>query len=88
MAVLCKEIIKRIETFAPKHLAEQWDNVGLTVGDKNKQIKKVLVALDVIPPVIEEAIHIGADKIVTHPPKILFQKVKNIQADTSKGKKI
>ncbi len=35
-----KEIIKRIETFAPKHLAEQWDNVGLTVGDKNKQIKK------------------------------------------------
>ena len=88
MAVLCGEIIKQIETFAPKHLAEQWDNVGLTVGDKNKQVKKVLVALDVIPPVIEEAIHIGADLIVTHHPMILFQKVKNIQADTSLGKKI
>ena len=37
MAVLCKEIIKRIETFAPKHLAEQWDNVGLTVGVKTNK---------------------------------------------------
>ena len=48
----------------------------------------MLVALDVIPPVIEEAIHIGADLIVTHHPMILFQKIKNIQADTSLGKKI
>lgn len=88
MAVLCREIIEQMETFAPQYLAEQWDNVGLTIGDKNKQVKKILVALDVIPPVIEEAIHIGADLIVTHHPMILFQKIKNIQADTSLGKKI
>ncbi|NDO46565.1 Nif3-like dinuclear metal center hexameric protein [Clostridium sp. MD294] len=88
MAVLCKEIIEQIETFAPQYLAEQWDNVGLTVGDKNKEVKKVLVALDVMTPVIEEAIHIGADLIVTHHPMILFQKIKNIQSDTSLGKKI
>ncbi len=86
--VLLKEIIKQMEIFAPSHLAEEWDNVGLTIGDKNKQIKKILVALDVIPEVIEEAIQIGADLIVTHHPMILFQKIKNIQADTALGKKI
>ena len=85
--VLLKEIIKQMEIFAPSHLAEEWDNVGLTIGDKNKQIKKILVALDVIPEVIEEAIQIGADLIVTHHPMILFQKIKNIQADTALGKK-
>ena len=37
--VLLKEIIKQMEIFAPSHLAEEWDNVGLTIGDKNKQIK-------------------------------------------------
>lgn len=86
--VLLKEIIKQMETFAPSHLAEEWDNVGLTIGNKNNQIKKILVALDVIPEVIEEAIQIGANLIVTHHPMILFQKIKNIQADTALGKKI
>lgn len=88
MAVLCGEIIKELERFAPKHLAEKWDNVGLTIGNPHKQIKKILVALDVIPAVIEEAIHIGADLIVTHHPMILFQNIKNIQSNTYLGKKI
>lgn len=88
MAVLCGEIIKELEKFAPKHLAEKWDNVGLTVGNPYKPVKKILVALDVIPAVIEEAIHIGADLIVTHHPMILFQNIKNIQTDTYLGKKI
>lgn len=88
MAVLCREVIKQLETFAPKQLAEQWDNVGLTVGDKNQSVHKILVALDVIPDVIQEAIDIGADMIVTHHPMILFQKIKKIQADDILGKKI
>ncbi len=88
MSVLCREIIKELETFAPKQLAEDWDNVGLTVGDKNKAVNKILVALDVIPDVIQEAIDMGADMIVTHHPMILFQKIKNIQADDMLGKKI
>ena len=88
MAVLCGEIIKELEKFAPKYLAEKWDNVGLTIGNPHKQIKKILVALDVIPAVIEEAIYIGADLIVTHHPMILFQNIKNIQSNTYLGKRI
>lgn len=88
MSVLCKEIIKELEAFAPSYLVEDWDNVGLTVGQKDKEVKKVLVALDVIPAVIEEAISMKADLIVTHHPMILFQKIKNIQSDTSLGAKI
>lgn len=88
MAVLCREIIKQLEAFAPRHLAEEWDNVGLTVGEMDKEVKKVLVALDVLPAVIEEAIAINADMIVTHHPMILFQKIKSIQSHTALGSKI
>ena len=88
MAVTCRDIMGIMEELAPAELAEDWDNVGLTLGEPQREVKKILVALDVIPPVIEEAVALGADMIVTHHPMILFQKLKNIRTDTSLGSKI
>lgn len=88
MSVTCKEIMHSMEQFAPKHLAEHWDNVGLNVGNPDSKVSKILVALDVLPSVIDEAIEWKADMIITHHPMILFQKIKGITADTSLGKKI
>ena len=48
-------IIKEMELLAPTYLKEDFDNVGLMVGDKNKEVKKVLLALDCTLKVIEEA---------------------------------
>ena len=43
----CRELITFLETEVPLETAEGWDNPGFLVGDKDKEIKKVLVVLDI-----------------------------------------
>ena len=52
--MLLSDIIKSIEDFAPKYIKEDFDNVGLMVGDKKRGISKILLALDCTNEVIEE----------------------------------
>lgn len=75
------------EKIAPPHLKEDFDNVGLMVGDREKEIKKVLLALDCTMDVIEEAKKEGAELILTHHP-LIFKKPSSITTDTLQGKKI
>ncbi len=70
----CADISKHIEKLAPCYLACEWDNVGLLVGDMNKEIKKVLICLDNDEHVVEEAEKIGADMIISHHP-IMFSPI-------------
>lgn len=84
MAVECSKIIKYMNELAPEYLAEDWDNVGLLVGNKYSTVKKVLVALDCIDSVIDEAIELGANLIVTHHP-LIFKPIKKINSDTLNG---
>lgn len=85
MVVSCIDIIECMNEIAPICLAESWDNVGLLVGDKNSTVKKILVALDALNPVIDEAIAIGADLIITHHP-IFLKGLSKINSDTLEGK--
>ena len=80
-------IIKKIEENAPVYLKEDFDNVGLMVGDRNKEVKKILLALDCTMKVVEEAINKDIDLIITHHP-LIFRKPSNITTDTLQGKKI
>lgn len=80
-------IINIIEDIAPLNLKEDFDNVGLMVGDREKNINKILLALDCTEDVIKEAKEIGADLILTHHP-LLFRKPSTITTDTLLGKKI
>lgn len=82
-----KDIIKVMEDFAPKNLKEDFDNVGFMVGDKEKDVKKILLALDCTLDVIEEAKEKNVDLIITHHP-LLFRKPSSITTDTITGKKI
>ncbi|WP_066894862.1 Nif3-like dinuclear metal center hexameric protein [Clostridium nigeriense] len=82
-----KDIIKIMEDFAPLNLKEDFDNVGLMVGDKDKEVKKILLSLDCTLEVIEEAKEKGANLIITHHP-LLFIKPKSITTDTLVGKKV
>ncbi|KAF5084264.1 GTP cyclohydrolase 1 type 2 [anaerobic digester metagenome] len=88
MLVTVKDIVAFMEGIAPPHLAEHWDNTGLAVGDYEHPVKKVLVALDVIDSVIEEAVEIGADLILTHHPMLLFRKIDNITKNDAVGRRI
>lgn len=80
-------IIKELEKMAPRYLAESWDNVGLMVGSPNSKVNKVLCALDLNEEVIQEAISLGANCIVTHHP-FIFSPIKQLNLDSGQGKMI
>ncbi len=71
MSLSVQALIRYMEELAPRHLASDWDNVGLQVGGLHGDVKKVLVSLDVDQKVLEEAISLKADFIITHHPLIL-----------------
>lgn len=80
-------IINEMELLSPTYLKEDFDNVGLMVGDKNKEVKKVLLALDCTLKVIEEAKKENVELIITHHP-LIFKRPSSITTDTLQGKKI
>ena len=82
-----KDVIEVMEEFAPKTLKEDFDNVGLMVGDKQKKVEQILLALDCTLNVIEEAKEKKVDLIITHHP-LIFRKPNSITTDTLIGKKI
>ena len=81
------DILKFIESLAPRHMAESWDNVGLLCGSRNQTVTKVLVALDPFEGVCREAAELGAELIVTHHP-LIFMPAKSVTDDTSIGRSI
>ena len=82
------DILKFIETIAPPYMAESWDNVGLLCGRREKQVNKILVALDPFASVIAEAIDEQADLIVTHHPLIFRDKLMAVNEDTQTGENL
>ncbi len=74
-----------LDAIAPFHTAEQWDNVGLMVGDPDQEISTVVVALDPSFEAISFARDAGADCIITHHP-LFFEPMRclNLQEGTAK----
>ena len=84
MPVSCAVIAAAIEKMAPLTMAESWDNVGLLVGCADRLVERALLTVDVTPPVIEEAIKLGATMLIAHHP-FPFQALKRLQTDTETG---
>ena len=80
-------ICDAMNRIAPKYLAEEWDNPGLLVGDPHQAVNKILICLDLSEEMIQEAVDIKAQMIVTHHPMI-FKPVKSIRTDLPLGRKI
>ena len=70
--VTVKDILAFIETIAPTHMKESWDNVGLNCGHTDAEVSTVLVALDPFGHVCEEAREVGAQLLLTHGAYTLF----------------
>ncbi|WP_347862738.1 Nif3-like dinuclear metal center hexameric protein [Salimicrobium sp. PL1-032A] len=84
-AVKANEVINVMEEWAPEAWAFDWDNVGLQVGSKNKQVSRVMITLDVLENVVDEAIQKDVDLIIAHHP-LLFVKPSSINTDEAKGR--
>jgi len=80
-----KDLLEILEGIAPAGLAEQWDNVGLIVGNPDQQITGLLVALDPTEEVLAEAKELGANTIITHHP-LIFHPLKAIYTDQPLGR--
>lgn len=78
------DIINVLESLAPPALAEDWDNVGLQVGDPGSTIKSIWVALDPIYPVVKAACRQSVDLLVTHHP-LIFKPLQSLNYRTFAG---
>jgi dinuclear metal center YbgI/SA1388 family protein len=65
-------------------MAEDWDNPGLQVGDRNKEVVKILVSLDPTLGALREAVKRGADVLLTHHP-LLFRPVSSVDESVYPG---
>lgn len=83
----CGNIVDILSGLSPEKYACDWDNVGLLVGRKNHDIKKILVALDASKEVIDYGVKNKVDMLVTHHPMI-FSSVKQVNEDNLTGEKI
>jgi dinuclear metal center YbgI/SA1388 family protein len=79
--MICSEIIKEIEDWAPKETAWQKDNVGLQVGSLNRKVKNILLCLELNDNVLDEAIKKNCSLVITHHP-LLFHPLKRIDVDS------
>jgi putative NIF3 family GTP cyclohydrolase 1 type 2 len=72
-----KELTDFLHHTAPLKFQESYDNAGLIIGDENVEIKGVLICLDAIEEVIDEAIELGCNLVIAHHP-IIFRGLKKL----------
>lgn len=68
MKTTVADICLAMNEIAPVKYAEEWDNPGLLLGDTNAPVKKIMLALDLMPEVAQQAIDAKVDMIITHHP--------------------
>ncbi len=83
----CDKIIKIIEDWAPKSIAWDKDNVGLQVGSLRREVKNILICLDVDERVVDEASRKKCNLIISHHP-LLFRSLKKLDVGNDKKSRI
>ena len=78
------DILTMIDRLAPFDTAEDYDNVGLLVGDPRRPVTRILTALDLTRHVVDEAVKRNANLIVTHHP-VFFHAQKSLREDEPEG---
>ncbi|HIV24346.1 MAG TPA: Nif3-like dinuclear metal center hexameric protein [Candidatus Scatomonas pullistercoris] len=82
-----EEIIRLLEEEYPLSCAEEWDNPGLLVGRRDREVRKLLVSLDVTDQAVQEAVSWGADMIISHHP-LIFGEIRKINDENFIGRRI
>ncbi|WP_091615557.1 Nif3-like dinuclear metal center hexameric protein [Micromonospora mirobrigensis] len=79
------DVVAELERRYPPAWAEEWDRVGLVVGDPSTPVRRVACVVDVVPETVDEALAAGADMIVAHHP-LLLRGVSSVAATSFKGR--
>lgn len=79
------DMVTELERRYPPAWAQEWDRVGLVLGDPNAPVRRVLCVVDVVPETVTEAIDARADLIVAHHP-LLLRGVSSVAPTTYKGR--
>lgn len=80
-----QDFLTILQHITPEILAEEWDNVGLLVGDPHQQVHRILLALDPTCSLIDQALAGQYDLVITHHP-IIFRPLKALRTDTPVGR--
>lgn len=83
--MIASEILNFLSDLAPPELAEEWDNTGLLIGQRDDAVSSIMTCLTLTPDVAEEAVSKGASLVIAHHP-ILFRAVKKLTDETSEGR--
>ena len=83
--MIIKDIYDYIDSFAPFASMCEWDNSGILVGDLNKSVNKIGLALDADSAAIRAAAESGCDLLITHHP-VIFKPLKNISFESGVSK--
>jgi len=79
-----KDIAATIDEIIPLKLAQDWDNVGLLIGDSQKDVNNILLTIDITRDVVAEAKKLKTDLIIGYHP-VIWDALKKITADGPTG---
>ncbi|WP_274915944.1 Nif3-like dinuclear metal center hexameric protein [Streptomyces sp. WZ-12] len=79
------EVLAALDVLWPPERAEGWDAVGTVCGDPDAEVRRVLFAVDPVQEIVDEAVQLGADLLVTHHP-LYLRGTTTVAASTFKGK--
>ncbi|MGE5719896.1 MAG: Nif3-like dinuclear metal center hexameric protein [Nocardioidaceae bacterium] len=85
MTVHLRDLTALMDRWYPPALASDWDAVGLVCGDPEQPVRRVMLAVDPAPAVVEEALAWEADLLVVHHP-LLLKGVHSVAATSPKGR--
>lgn len=83
----CSEIIEGLEKLAPRSCACSWDNPGLLAGRAEKEVSRLLIALDATDEVVELAVKENCHFLLTHHP-LIFQPLKKVNDQDFIGRRV
>lgn len=75
-----KDIAEKIEKIVPLKLAQDWDNVGLLIGDPHRNVKNILLTIDITGEVLAEAKRLRTDLIISYHP-VIWDGLRKITTD-------
>ena len=67
------DVVELIHRRYPLETAQEWDRVGVVLGDLSSSVSKIYFAVDVLPETVAEALEWGADFFISHHPLFLFE---------------
>ncbi|MDE6435708.1 MAG: Nif3-like dinuclear metal center hexameric protein [Lachnospiraceae bacterium] len=83
----CREVVEMLDDLSPGKYACDWDNVGLLVGRQNKEVHKIMVALDASKEIVKRAAGEQVDLLITHHPMI-FSAIKRVNEEQFTSEKV